>query len=112
MAALAQPIGEPWDRSATSHERDDHAQADEQIGEHDDGAPCQRSWRPALEPLPFPDGRSQRNSPPDFVPDGRATIARRRCHRFVSAALSSADAGFDWRGAACRRQLRAVHSAT
>jgi hypothetical protein len=38
-AALAQPTDEPSDHERGQQERDDHAHADEQIGENDSGAP-------------------------------------------------------------------------
>src|SRR5215467_10813097 len=37
-AALAQPINEPSNHERGQHERDDHAYADEHIGENDSGA--------------------------------------------------------------------------
>ncbi len=45
-AALAQPTDEPSDHERGQQERDDHAHADEHIGENDSGAALRWSWRP------------------------------------------------------------------
>ena len=45
-AALAQPSDEPSDHERGQQESDDHAHADEHIGENDSGAVFRWSWRP------------------------------------------------------------------